>query len=50
MKRRPLMERYAKDVLRDPFYAWLERHNNWIKVAALSWLAFLCSWFRHLGC
>jgi stearoyl-CoA desaturase (delta-9 desaturase) len=45
MKRRPLMERYAKDVLRDPFYAWLERHNNWIKVALLSWLAFFALGF-----
>jgi stearoyl-CoA desaturase (delta-9 desaturase) len=39
------MERYAKDVLRDPFYAWLERHSNWIKVALLSWLAFFALGF-----
>jgi fatty-acid desaturase len=40
MKRGPLMERYAKDILRDPFYAWLEQHNNWLKIALLSWLAY----------
>jgi fatty-acid desaturase len=40
MKRGPLMERYAKDLLRDPFYAWLERHNNWLKIALLCWLAY----------
>ena len=25
MSRRPLIERYAKDIMRDPYYAWLER-------------------------
>jgi fatty-acid desaturase len=45
MKRRPLMERYAKDVLRDPFYAWLERRSNWIRVAVLSWLAYFALGF-----
>ena len=30
LSRRPLIERYAKDILRDPFYAWLERRSNWI--------------------
>ena len=40
MKRGPLMERYAKDLLRDPFYAWLERHNNWLKIALLCWLGY----------
>jgi fatty-acid desaturase len=40
MKRRPLMERYAKDLLRDPFYAWLERRSNWLKIGLLSWIAY----------
>jgi fatty-acid desaturase len=26
--------------LRDPFYAWLEQHNNWIKIALLCWLGY----------
>ena len=34
MSRRPLIERYAKDIIRDPYYAWLERRSNWIKVVA----------------
>jgi fatty-acid desaturase len=45
MKRRPLMERYAKDVLRDPFYAWLEHHNNWLKIGVLSWIAYFAAGF-----
>ena len=45
MRRGPLMVRYAMDVLRDPFYAWLERRKNWIKVALLSWLAFFALGF-----
>jgi hypothetical protein len=36
MERGPLTERYAKDVLRDPFYAWLDRDDNWLKVVVLS--------------
>jgi len=33
----PLKKRYAPDLLYDPFYAWLEASDNWIKVALLSW-------------
>ena len=29
----------------DPFYAWLEIHDNWIKVALLSWAAFFALGF-----
>lgn len=36
---KPVMERYAKDLLKDPFYAWLERNGTWgnicLAVAAL---------------
>ena len=45
MKRGPLIERYAKDIIRDPYYAWLERRNNWIRVALLSWLGFFAAGF-----
>ncbi len=40
LRANPLLERYAKDLMRDPFYAWLERRDNWIKVAVASWLVF----------
>jgi fatty-acid desaturase len=40
MERGALIERYAKDIAREPFYAWIERRNNWIKIALLMWLGF----------
>jgi fatty-acid desaturase len=45
MGRRSLIERYAKDIARDPFYAWIERRSNWIKIALLSWLGFFAVGF-----
>ena len=45
MSRRPLIERYAKDIVRDPYYAWLERRSNWVKVVLLSWLVFFAAGF-----
>ncbi len=35
-----LVERYAKDLTSDRFYAWLEAGDNWAWVASMSWLAF----------
>ena len=49
MSRRPLIERYAKDVIRDPFYAWIERHNNWMKVAFGLWLLFFAAGFGGMA-
>jgi fatty-acid desaturase len=40
MARAPLIERYAKDIVRDPYYRWLELNSNWIKIALLSWLFY----------
>jgi fatty-acid desaturase len=40
MRRGPLMERYARDIVRDPLYAWLDRRNNWLKIALVSWLGY----------
>jgi stearoyl-CoA desaturase (delta-9 desaturase) len=34
------LQRYARDVMRDPFYAFLDRHLNWLTLIAISWLAF----------
>jgi fatty-acid desaturase len=40
MGRRELIEQYAKDIMRDPLYAWIERRNNWMKIALGSWLLY----------
>jgi fatty-acid desaturase len=45
MRRGPLMERYATDILRDPLYAWLDRRSNWLKIALGSWLAYFVAGF-----
>src|SRR5262249_28813578 len=44
-KRGPLLERYAKDLMRDPLYAWLERRNNWIRIGLSCWLIFFAVGF-----
>ena len=41
LRPKQLLDRYARDLMRDPFYAWLERSDNWIKVVIASWLVFL---------
>jgi fatty-acid desaturase len=45
MKRGPLTERYAKDILRDPLYAWIGRRNHWLLITFVSWLAFFFAGF-----
>jgi fatty-acid desaturase len=52
MRAKTIIERYAKDVMRDPFYARLERRKNWIKVSFLLWVAYFCAgfaWVRATG-
>ena len=34
-----MIARYAKDVMRDPFQAWMERNDNWFKLVLASWAA-----------
>ena len=41
----PSKARYASDMARDPFYGWLEVHENWATVAMLSWAAFFAAGF-----
>ena len=36
LRAKPLLERYAKDMLRDPFNVWLERRENWVRVTVAS--------------
>jgi len=45
MKRVPLTDRYAKDIMRDPLYAWIDRNNHWLLITFLSWLAFFFAGF-----
>jgi fatty-acid desaturase len=49
MERKTLIERYAKDIMRDPFYAWLERRNNWMRVGLASWIAFYAAGFAYVA-
>jgi fatty-acid desaturase len=43
MRAKVLIERYAKDVIRDPLYAMLERRKNWIKISFLLWLVYFAA-------
>ena len=45
LDRHPLMDRYAKDIRRDPFQAWLVKSDNWIFIAIASWLLFFVGGF-----
>ena len=38
MKPAPMIDRYARDLMRDPLYVWLERRKHWMLVTLLSWL------------
>ena len=40
-----LISRYAKDVMRDPFYAKLEQNFRWVRVVLISWLGFFAGAF-----
>jgi fatty-acid desaturase len=41
----PLMDRYAKDLRRDPFQAWLVRHDTWVFVMFATWVAYFVAGF-----
>jgi fatty-acid desaturase len=41
----PMIGRYAAEFNRDPFYRWLERGDNWVKIALASWAAFFAAGF-----
>ena len=45
LSRDALFNRYARDIMRDPFYAWLDRNNgSWLIVGA-SWCLFFAGGF-----
>jgi stearoyl-CoA desaturase (delta-9 desaturase) len=35
-----IVSRYAKDILRDPFYARLEKNFRWVWIVLMSWCGF----------
>jgi stearoyl-CoA desaturase (delta-9 desaturase) len=45
LMRDELFERYAKDLMRDKFYGWIEATYAWIWIPALSWAAFFFAGF-----
>jgi fatty-acid desaturase len=45
MERKALIERYAKDIMRDPYYAWLERPLQWVWFALCTWAVFFAAGF-----
>src|ERR1700736_3704084 len=48
MDRKMLLDRYAKDIIRDPLYAWLERRHNWMKVGVASWFLYYAAGFAFV--
>jgi len=40
MERMQIYSRYAKDIIRDPFYKWLDRPGVYLLVLLTSWLVF----------
>jgi stearoyl-CoA desaturase (delta-9 desaturase) len=53
LRRLGIYERYAKDILADPFYAALERNGRWVQIVLLSWAVFFVSGFTGasvMGC
>ncbi len=45
LKRYTVIDRYARDLQRDPFHAWLIKHDHWIHLFFLSWLLFFAAGF-----
>jgi stearoyl-CoA desaturase (delta-9 desaturase) len=42
---RATYERYVKDLLRDPFYVWIDSHWWWFKIVVISWAVFFFAGF-----
>lgn len=42
-QRAELLQRYAKDVMRDPLYAVLEYNHNWVGLVVASWISFFAA-------
>ncbi|HEX7883616.1 MAG TPA: fatty acid desaturase [Afipia sp.] len=45
MKPAPMIDRYSRDLMRDPFYVMLEAKKNWIKFTLASWMLLFLAGF-----
>ena len=45
MKPAPMIDRYSRDLMRDPFYVMLEARKNWIKLTLASWMLLFMAGF-----
>ncbi|CAN5335583.1 acyl-CoA desaturase [soil metagenome] len=45
MKPAPMIDRYSRDLMRDPFYVVLEARKNWIKLTLASWMLLFLAGF-----
>jgi fatty-acid desaturase len=45
MKPAPMIDRYARDLMRDPLYVMLERRKNWIKITLVPWMVLFIAGF-----
>jgi sn-1 stearoyl-lipid 9-desaturase len=45
LSRDALFNRYARDIMRDPFYAWLDRNNGSWLIVGVSWCLFFAGGF-----
>jgi fatty-acid desaturase len=45
MRAAVITQRYARDLLRDPLYVWLESRKNWMKVGFAVWVALFAIGF-----
>lgn len=45
LMRKPLLDRYSKDVMRDALCSWLEARFRWVWIVLLSWLVFFGAGF-----
>ena len=49
METKSLIEQYAKDIVRDPLYAWIEWRKNWKKIATVSWAAYFAAGYGAIA-
>ena len=49
LQRYTIIDRYARDLQRDPFHAWLIAHDRWIHLFFASWVIFSAVGFGFAG-
>ncbi|HTS41579.1 MAG TPA: fatty acid desaturase [Xanthobacteraceae bacterium] len=45
LERQTVIDRYARDLRRDPFQSWLIQHDHWIHLFAVSWILLFLTGF-----